>query len=63
MAQVTSEAAPGSPIEPGAFDVVISEKVEGRSPWELFWRRFRKDRFAMGSLILLVLLTLSLIHI
>jgi len=58
MAQVTSEAAPGSPIEPGAFDVVISQKVEGRSPWELFWRRFRKDRFAMGSLILLVLLTL-----
>src|SRR4249920_3852362 len=59
MAQVTSETAPGPPIEPGAFDVETSERVKGRSPWELFWRRFRKDKFAMGSL--LVLLTLMAI--
>ena len=58
MAQVTSEVAPGTPIEPGQVGVEVSQQVVGRSPWELFWRRFRRDRFAMGSLILLVLLTL-----
>jgi len=61
MAQVTSEAVPGAPVDPGQAGVEVSPQVMGRSPWELFWRRFRRDRFAMGSLILLVLLTLMAI--
>jgi len=32
--------------------------IEGRSPWELFWIRFRKDKVAMGALVFLALLTL-----
>jgi peptide/nickel transport system permease protein len=32
--------------------------IAARSPWELFWRRFREDRLAMASLIFLALLVL-----
>ena len=32
--------------------------IEGRSPWELFWIRFRKDKVAMGALVFLALLAL-----
>lgn len=30
--------------------------IVGRSPWELFWRRLRQDKFAMGGLVFIVLL-------
>ncbi len=30
----------------------------GRSPWQLFWRRFRKDRVALASLVFIFLLVL-----
>jgi peptide/nickel transport system permease protein len=32
--------------------------IAARSPWELFWRRFREDRLAMAALIFLVILVL-----
>jgi peptide/nickel transport system permease protein len=32
-----------------------------RSPWELFWRRFREDRLAMASLVFLIILILCAI--
>jgi peptide/nickel transport system permease protein len=35
-----------------------SAKVAGRSPGELFWRRFRKDRFAIAGLYIVGLMTL-----
>jgi peptide/nickel transport system permease protein len=38
-----------------------SEKVTGRSPWELFWRRFRRDRFAIGGIVIIgILVVLAL---
>ena len=33
----------------------------GRSPWQLFWRRFRSDRVALASLVFIVLLVLMAI--
>jgi ABC-type dipeptide/oligopeptide/nickel transport system permease subunit len=30
--------------------------IAARSPWQLFWRRFKEDRVAMASLVFLVLL-------
>ena len=50
MAQVTSEAAPPPDVGP---TVEVSQQVVGRSPWELFWRRFRRDRFALAGLIII----------
>jgi ABC-type dipeptide/oligopeptide/nickel transport system permease subunit len=32
--------------------------IRGRSPWELFWKRFREDRLAMASLIFLAVLVI-----
>jgi ABC-type dipeptide/oligopeptide/nickel transport system permease subunit len=32
--------------------------IEARSPWQLFWRRFREDRLALASLAFVVLLAI-----
>ena len=32
--------------------------IEGRSPWQLAWRRLRSDRVAVASAIIIVLLCL-----
>jgi ABC-type dipeptide/oligopeptide/nickel transport system permease subunit len=55
MSQVRVETAAG----PQAPDLgVPSAEVLGRSPWELFWRRFRQDRVALGGLGFIILLIL-----
>jgi len=46
--QAPSEAPGGEP----------TQQVVGRSPWELFWRRFRQDKFAIGGIIVTVLIIL-----
>lgn len=59
MSQVV-EVAPEPSI--GAPLGEISAAVIGRSPWELFWRRFRKDRVALvglGFIVLEIVLALS----
>jgi len=43
--------------EVGAVDLV-SDDIEARSPWELFFRRFRDDKFALAGLIFLIVLIL-----
>jgi peptide/nickel transport system permease protein len=59
MSQIGMETALG-PQAPGVGEV--SAEVLGRSPWELFWRRFRKDRVAIaGSVFILVLMVLAII--
>lgn len=40
----------GAPLEPLAEGLA----VRGRSPWQLFWTRFVKDRFAVAGLALVV---------
>src|SRR5512132_373747 len=55
MSQVASEpltgqTAPGPPDQP-------SSEVIGRSPWQIFWRRFRADRVAFVGVAFIVLLT------
>jgi peptide/nickel transport system permease protein len=60
MAQVQTEPVVGAPgARPGATDV--SQAVIGRSPWELFWRRFRRDRFAVAGLFIVGLMLLCAI--
>jgi ABC-type dipeptide/oligopeptide/nickel transport system permease subunit len=46
--------------EVGAVDLV-SDEIEARSPWELFFKRFREDRFALAGLVFLTLLILAAI--
>jgi peptide/nickel transport system permease protein len=32
--------------------------IIGRSPWEIFWRHFRKDRFALAGVVIIILMFL-----
>ena len=62
MAKVTSEPEAGAPIPSEEIPVDVSQQVIGRSPWELFWRRFRKDHFAITGLIITIfMLSLALL--
>ncbi len=46
--------------EIGAVDLV-SDDITARSPWELFSKRFREDKFALAGIIFLTLLILAAI--
>jgi peptide/nickel transport system permease protein len=52
MAQVgtAEQVGAGGPLPAGGE---ITAEVIGRSPGELFWRRFRKDRFALAGLVVI----------
>jgi ABC-type dipeptide/oligopeptide/nickel transport system permease subunit len=57
MAQAVTEPSTGTPgPEEAVFGV--EQAVIGRTPWQLFWRRFKKDKFAIASLFLIVILIL-----
>ena len=56
-----TEEFPGSPGAVGAgaeITEIDPSKIAARSPWELFWRRFREDKLALVSLVFLVLLVI-----
>ena len=46
--------------EIGAVDLVADD-ITARSPWELFSKRFREDKFALAGIIFLTLLILAAI--
>jgi len=53
------------PIEEADADLgaveLVSGEIAARSPWELFLRRFRDDKFALAGIVFLVLLILAAI--
>jgi peptide/nickel transport system permease protein len=54
---VTDE--PGGPVrEPMPTAATEAVKVVGRSPWQLAWRRLRRDKVAMVSLVIIILVVL-----
>ncbi|MGH2693618.1 MAG: ABC transporter permease [Actinomycetota bacterium] len=61
MSQLASEA--GEPGRDAAlFPPEEAAAVEGKSPWQLFWARFRQDRLALvgaGVIVLLVVIALA----
>ncbi len=64
---VSSDLNLGARAEPGPSAVVEEEEeeepaaIQGRSPWQLAWARLRQDRMAIGSTIVIVLITLAAI--
>jgi peptide/nickel transport system permease protein len=58
MEHALSEPGTDAPIDPEQTSVEVSRQVIGRSPWELFWRRFRRDKFALGGLFIVALMLL-----
>jgi ABC-type dipeptide/oligopeptide/nickel transport system permease subunit len=56
LAQTATDAirtTPRAPGQPGE-----SEGVVGRSPGQIFWARFRRDRFAIAGVVVIVILIL-----
>jgi peptide/nickel transport system permease protein len=56
MAQVGTSEQPvtsGAPLPAGGE---VTAEVIGRSPGELFWRRFRRDKFAIAGVVFIVLM-------
>ena len=47
-----------TPVGASADLIEFDVGIPARSPWQLFWRRFREDKLAMGSLIFIVALIL-----
>ena len=44
-----------------APDITAPREVVGRSPWEIFWRQFRKDRWAIAGIVIVgIMLTLAI---
>jgi peptide/nickel transport system permease protein len=59
LAQVAAEPITGpAPLGPET-GAEPSERVVGRSPWQLFWLRFRRDKFAFVGIVLIVLMTIG----
>jgi peptide/nickel transport system permease protein len=56
MEHALSEPGTDAPIDPEQTSVEVSQQVIGRSPWELFWRRFRKDKVALGGALIVILI-------
>ena len=48
-------------VEVGGVDLVGSGEIAARSPWELFFRRFREDKFALAGIVFLIVLILAAI--
>ncbi len=60
MGQVTDEDLIGSPEGLGGAEP--SSSIIGRTPWQIFWSRFRRDKVALvalGFLVLLVIVALT----
>jgi peptide/nickel transport system permease protein len=57
MEHALSEPGTDAPIDPEQTSVEVSQQVVGRSPWELFWRRFRRDKFAIGGSLIVIMIT------
>ncbi len=58
MSVVPAEAGLESPEGVVESIELVGGEIEARTPWQLFWRRFRADRVAVASAIFIVLLIL-----
>ncbi|HEX6261328.1 MAG TPA: ABC transporter permease [Actinomycetota bacterium] len=54
MSQVATEPIDESGLGPGPGGE--PGQIVGRSPWELFWRRFRQDRLATAGIIIIAII-------
>jgi peptide/nickel transport system permease protein len=56
VTQIATEPILGPEQQPAEVGGAPSGKVTGRSPWQLFWRRFRRDKFALVGVAFIVLM-------
>jgi peptide/nickel transport system permease protein len=58
MEHALSEPGTEAPPEPEETSVEVPQQVVGRTPWQLFWRRFRRDKFAIGGAFIVIFMIL-----
>jgi ABC-type dipeptide/oligopeptide/nickel transport system permease subunit len=62
VSQVQPRQAPGhAELEAAGPSAETPQSIIGRSPWEIFWRHFREDRFALIGIVVIVLMVLMAI--
>ncbi len=54
----TEELVDPAGAPPSAAVIIAPKEVVGRSPWEIFWRQFRKDRWAIAGIVIVVIMLL-----
>jgi len=54
---LSSVATPGEVLDPTTV-TTSGTQIEGRTPWQLFWRRFRQDKFAIAGCVFIVIMAL-----
>jgi peptide/nickel transport system permease protein len=55
------EAPERALLEEAAPSAETPQSIIGRSPWQIFWRHFREDRFALAGIVVIFLITLMAI--
>jgi peptide/nickel transport system permease protein len=54
------EAPPRTDLEEAGPSAETPRSIIGRSPWQIFWRHFREDRFALvGIFVILIMLLMA----
>jgi ABC-type dipeptide/oligopeptide/nickel transport system permease subunit len=62
VSQVEPQQAPEHvDLEAAGPSAETPQSIIGRSPWEIFWRHFRQDRFALAGIVVIVLMILMAI--
>jgi peptide/nickel transport system permease protein len=60
--QVEPQVAPErGDLEAAGPSADTPQSIIGRSPWEIFWRHFREDRFALAGIVVIILMILMAI--
>ena len=54
----TEELVDPAEAAASAGAIIAPKDVVGRSPWEIFWRQFRKDRWALVGIVIVVIMLL-----
>ena len=54
----TEELVDPAEASASAGAIIAPKDVVGRSPWEIFWRQFRKDRWALAGIVVVVIMLL-----
>ncbi len=52
----TEELVDPAEAAASAGAIIAPKDVVGRSPWEIFWRQFRKDRWALAGIVVVVIM-------
>jgi len=62
VSQAEQRKVRGRPdLEDAAPSAETPASIIGRSPWEIFWRHFRQDKFALGGLVIIFLMLMMAI--